>query len=553
MTGTEGRAFDLIVWGATGFTGRLVAEAVARSAPTGFAWAVAGRDRSRLEAVRDAVAPAAGVVVADVADPASLAALARSTRAVVTTVGPYARYGTPLVAACVAAGTHVADLTGEPTWMRATIDRFDAPARAAGVRVVQACGFDSVPSDLGVWWLQQRARERFGRPCTRVEHVFGPMAGGVSGGTVASMLALFDDAVADPTTRRQLGDRDLLAPGAAPSLASYDPPAPHREAIAGGWSVPFPMAAVNARVVRRTRALLGEPWGEGFRYRERWRFASWPTAAAVAMAQVLAPVALALPPVRRALARRLPAGAGPDAEVAAPRVVPDDLDRVGRGRGAARWSVGSRATSTRATAPPSRMLAAMGIGLATEAFAGAPAGVVTPAVVGGAAYVARLEAAGDPVRAGLSARPRRDGAPARIRTWDRPLRRRLLCPLSYGCGHGRPSGEGWSGRRESNPRHTAWKAVALPAELLPRAWPSRSDRRDRALSYVLAGGRVKRRRRRPAAPSACDGRPRGTARACVVGATRFELVTPCSQSRCATRLRHAPKRGRHRSAVAPAP
>ncbi len=397
MIRAAARPFDLIVWGATGFTGRLVAEAVAASAPPDFAWAVAGRDAARLEAVRAAVAPTAAVVVADVEDPASLAALAGSARVVLTTVGPYARYGNPLVAACVAAGTHVADLTAEPTWMRTTIDRFEAPARAAGVWVVHACGFDSVPSDLGVWWLQQRAMERFGRPCTRIDHVFGPMAGGVSGGTVASMLALFADAVADPTTRRQLGDRDLLAPGAAPSARVGDPLAPHREIVAGGWSVRFPMAAVNARVVRRTRALLGEPWSERFRYRERWRFASWPTAAAVAVVQALAPVALAFAPVRRALARRLPAGAGPDPEtrrsgsfrttlIGWVEGEPDPLV----GRLACDLDPGCGATS--------RMLAAMGIGLATGAFSGSPdrgvGGVVTPAVVGGSAYVARLEAAG---------------------------------------------------------------------------------------------------------------------------------------------------------------
>jgi short subunit dehydrogenase-like uncharacterized protein len=393
METMDARAFDLIVWGATGFTGRLVVEEVARTAPAGLRWAVAGRDPARLEAVRAAVAPDAGLVVADVEDAASLAALARSTRAIVTTVGPYARYGTPLVAACVAAGTHVADLTGEPTWMRATIDRFDAPVRAAGVRVVHACGFDSVPSDVGVWWLQQRAIERFGRPCARIDHVFGPMVGGLSGGTLASMLALFEDVVVDPTTRRQLGDRDLLAPGAAPSAAVRDPLAPHREAIAGGWSVPFPMAAVNARVVRRTRALLGEPWGEGFRYRERWRFGSWPTAAAVGLAQALAPAALAFAPVRRAVARRLPAGAGPDAE--ARRRGSFRTTLTGWVEGEAEPLVGRASCDLDpgygATA---RMLVAMGIGLATGSFAGAPAGVTTPAAVGGSAYLASLEAAG---------------------------------------------------------------------------------------------------------------------------------------------------------------
>ncbi len=389
----EAPAFDLIVWGATGFTGRLVVEEVARTAPPGLRWAVAGRDRSRLDAVRAALAPGAGVVVADVADAASLAALARGARTVVTTVGPYARYGTPLVVACVAAGTHVADLTGEPTWMRAMIDRFDAPARAAEVRVVHACGFDSVPSDVGVWWLQQRAIERFGRPCARVDHVFGPLAGGVSGGTVASALALAADAVADPEVRRQLRDPDLLAPGSVPSVHVPAPAWPLREREAGGWSVPFPMAPVNARVVRRTRALLGEPWGTSFGYRERWRFGSWATAAAVGALQATAPLALAIGPVRRALARRLPPGSGPAPDVRRGGYFRSTL--VGWVAGEEAPLVGSVASDLDpgygATA---RMLAAMGIGLASGAFDAAPVGVVTPAVAGGAAYMARLEAAG---------------------------------------------------------------------------------------------------------------------------------------------------------------
>lgn len=393
MAERAARAFDVVVWGATGYTGRLVAEALAAIAPVGLRWAVAGRDPTRLERVRAEVAPGAGLVVADVADPASLAALARSTRAVVTTVGPYARYGTPLVDACVAEGTDVADLTGEPTWMRATVDRFDAAARARGVRVVHACGFDSVPSDVGVWWLQQHALARFGRPCARVEHVFGPMAGGVSGGTVASALGLLGEALADPSSRRALRDPDLLAPGATPSVAVADPRGPVREPVAGGWSVPFPMAAVNARVVRRTRALLGEPWGDGFRYRERWRFAAWPTAAAVALAQAVAPVALAFGPARRAVGRRFPAGSGPSPAVRQAGSFRSTLvgwvDGVPRplvGRVACDLDPGYGATA--------RMLAAMGIGLATGAFAGSPSGVVTPAVAGGAAYVALLGAAG---------------------------------------------------------------------------------------------------------------------------------------------------------------
>ncbi|MFU8887728.1 MAG: saccharopine dehydrogenase NADP-binding domain-containing protein, partial [Trueperaceae bacterium] len=210
------RPWDVVLWGATGFTGRLVAEALAGGAPEGLRWALGGRDRERLERLRAGLGVDAGVVVADAHDPVSLAALARSARVVASTVGPYARHGTPLVAACVEAGTHYADLTGEVTWMRASIDAFHDAARASGAKIVHACGFDSVPSDLGVWWLQRHAVARHGRPCTSVVHGFGPMSGGVSGGTVASAIAMAEAAAVDAGVRRALADPDLLAPGGAP-------------------------------------------------------------------------------------------------------------------------------------------------------------------------------------------------------------------------------------------------------------------------------------------------------------------------------------------------
>jgi short subunit dehydrogenase-like uncharacterized protein len=312
--------FDLIVWGATGFTGRLVAASVAATAPPGLRWALGGRDAGRLEAVRASCGGGPGLVVGDAHDPASMAAMARRTRVVATTVGPYARHGMPLLAACVAAGTHYADVTGEVPWMRRSIDAFHRRASANGTRVLHACGFDSMPSDLGVWLLQRAARERHGRPCETIDHVFGPMAGGgVSGGSVASMLALLDDARADAPFRRGVADPDLLAPGAAPSARIDDPWWPERDPWGQRWTAPFPMAQVNERVVRRTRALLGEPWGAGFRYRERWFVGGWARAAAIGAATRLGPPLLMIGPLRRAVeARWLPRpGAGPNASARA--------------------------------------------------------------------------------------------------------------------------------------------------------------------------------------------------------------------------------------------
>jgi short subunit dehydrogenase-like uncharacterized protein len=382
------REFDLIVFGATGYTGRLVAEAVARRAPAGFRWTIAGRDPKRLEKVRHDLGLDAGAVVADAGDAASLAAMARRTRAIVTTVGPYARYGTPLVAACVEAGTDCADLTGEPLWMRETIGAFHDRARATGARIVHACGFDSVPSDLGMFVLQAAAQERHGRPCREIVHAFGPMAGGVSGGTVASGLDLLETTVGDSAARRALADPDLLVPGGTPSPDPVGPTWPRRHPGLDGWTAPFVMAATNAKVVRRTRHLLGEPWGD-VRYLERLRATTWARAAAIGMGTTLATAAMALGPVRRLAARFVPKpGEGPS--------------EAARQRGFFRTTLVGRVDDAtppviahvEADADPgygatSRMLAEVGLGLALGEF-DAPGGVSTPAVAGGARLVERL-------------------------------------------------------------------------------------------------------------------------------------------------------------------
>lgn len=391
------RDLDLIVFGASGYTGRLVAEAVARRAPTGLRWAIAGRDAQRLEAVRGELGLDVETVVADAGDPASLAAMARRTRAIVTTVGPYARYGTPLVAACVEAGTDCADLTGEPLWMRDTIDAFHDRARATGARIVHACGFDSVPSDLGVFALQTAAQERHGRPCREVLHAFGPMAGGVSGGTIASGLDLLESTVGDPDARRALADPDLLAPGGAASADPVGPPWPRRHPGLDGWTAPFVMAAANAKVVRRTRHLAGEPWGEEVRYLERLRTATWARAAAIGTGTALATAAIAVGPIRRLLRRLLPKpGEGPSEAV--------------RQRGFFRTTLLGRVDDAtppviahvEADADPgygatSRMLAEVGLGLALGELDG-PGGVLTPAVAGGSRLVERLGEVGVRIR-----------------------------------------------------------------------------------------------------------------------------------------------------------
>lgn len=263
------RTHDLVIHGASGFTGRLVAEYLAETADGALRWALSGRDLDRLASVRDAIgAPASlPLIRADANDPASLAALAASTRLVLTTVGPYQLYGSGLVAACAAAGTDYVDLCGEPAWMRTMIDAHDAGARASGARILFSCGFDSIPFDLGVLMLQQAAERRFGRPAQRVKGRVVRMKGGASGGTLASMRATMAAAAKSLDVLKLMKDPFALTPGfegpRQPSgmLPEYD-------MDAGVWAVPFVMATINTKNVHRTNALLGHPWGTDFAYDE---------------------------------------------------------------------------------------------------------------------------------------------------------------------------------------------------------------------------------------------------------------------------------------------
>jgi short subunit dehydrogenase-like uncharacterized protein len=265
------RKFDVVVLGATGFTGRLVAEHLVARHPNGadLSWAMAGRSADKLAAVRDEIgAPAdTPLLVADSADPASMRDLCADTRCVLTTVGPYQLYGEPLVAACAATGTDYVDLCGEPAWMRKMIDAHHAKAQASGARIVFSCGFDSIPFDLGVWLLQDEASRVLGGPVPRVRGRVRKMKGTFSGGTAASLKATMAAAMAEPGVLALLRDPFALTPGFS------GPEQPHGmkpmldEAL-GEWVAPFVMAPINTRNVHRSNFLLGHPWGAGFVYDE---------------------------------------------------------------------------------------------------------------------------------------------------------------------------------------------------------------------------------------------------------------------------------------------
>jgi short subunit dehydrogenase-like uncharacterized protein len=261
------REFNIIVYGATGFTGRLVAEYLTQIGAQ--RWAMAGRSLSKLEEVRAAIgAPAdTPIIAANSDDPASLRALCQRTQVVLTTVGPYQLYGSDLVAACAETGTAYVDLCGEPAWMREMIDAHHETAKRTGARIVFSCGFDSIPFDLGVLALQDAAKAKFGHPLQRVKGRVRKMQGGFSGGTAASLKATLAAAARHPSILGLLVDPFALTPGfAGPSqpkglLPEYD-------RTIEAWVAPFIMAPINTKNVHRTNFLLGQAYGRDFVYDE---------------------------------------------------------------------------------------------------------------------------------------------------------------------------------------------------------------------------------------------------------------------------------------------
>ncbi len=263
--------FDIIVHGATGFTGRLVAEHLQTRYGNGGAvkWAMSGRSAAKLAEVRDLIGAAADtpLIVADAADPASLTAMARRGKAVITTVGPYQLYGEPLVAACAAAGADYLDLSGEPSWMAAMIPAHDAAAKASGARILFSCGFDSIPFELGVFYTQSLAQKHLGGPVPYIGGRVRDMSGGLSGGTAASGRATMEAVQKNPSLMAVLFDPFALTPGfKGPEQPRGDKPR-HDDNI-GADVGPFMMAAINTKNVHRSNLLQGHPYGENFTYDE---------------------------------------------------------------------------------------------------------------------------------------------------------------------------------------------------------------------------------------------------------------------------------------------
>lgn len=266
------KELDLILFGATSFVGKIICRYLAneRIEPN-FSWAMAARSEEKLESLRATLGSGAEhipIIVAESFDKAALAALCDRTAVVLSTVGPYALYGEALVEACVAAGTDYCDLTGESQWMKRMISRYSDQARLSGARIVHACGFDSLPSDLGVKFLQQQAQARFGEPCSTVKMRVKAMKGGASGGTIASGVNAFKEAANDPAVRKEMKDWYSLCPEAHRNTARQRHVNMEYDEDFKSWVGPFIMASVNTRVVLRTNALLNEQYGRQFYYDE---------------------------------------------------------------------------------------------------------------------------------------------------------------------------------------------------------------------------------------------------------------------------------------------
>ena len=315
------RRHDVVLYGATGFVGRLIAAHLLERAPARLRVALAGRSLERLTAVRADLGSGAAdwpLIVADSSDAQALAELAASTQVLATTVGPYLRFGPAVVRSCADAGTDYLDLTGETLFVRDCIDDLDATARRTGARLVNSCGFDSVPSDLGVLMLAERARADGTGELTETTLVVTSLRGGISGGTVDSLRAQTEIVGANRDRRRIVADPYGLSPDRSADPDGRDERddygVHHDEEL--GWTGPFVMASYNTRIVRRSNALLDYAYGRGLRYREVMGYGPRPTGAlragAVTAGLGLFAFGMTKAPTRRLLDRILPApGEGP--------------------------------------------------------------------------------------------------------------------------------------------------------------------------------------------------------------------------------------------------
>lgn len=397
--------YQVIVFGATSFVGQILCryliEQFGNDGTGTLRWAAAGRSQAKLNTLRDDLGPNAAklpLIVADAADEASLKNLCAQTQVVISTVGPYALYGEPLVKVCAENGVDYCDLTGEVQWISRMVSRYEAAAKKSGARIVHCCGFDSIPSDLGVLFLQQEAQKRFGQPCTTVKMRVKAVVGAASGGTVASLMNVVKEAAKDPALRKELANPYSVCPPQhgftakqnAVASAQFDPDFKT-------WITPFIMAGINTRIVHRSNALSNNAYGRHFRYNEATitgpGFKGRLAAQGVAVATMGFMGAIALGPTRAFIERFVVPKPGEGPSPAAQEKGFYDLRFFGRtdsGQTLRAKVTGDRDPGYGSTA---KMLGQAGACLVQDiAKSDCPGGFWTPATIFGARLIPRLQA-----------------------------------------------------------------------------------------------------------------------------------------------------------------
>ncbi len=376
---SEGRSYDLVLFGATGFTGRLTARYLAGKTDESFRWAIAGRDRDRLSALARELGDRPGVIRADVNDYDSLLHMARRTRVLATTVGPYIRYGEAVVMACIEAGASYADLTRGPAFVDHIIDHCATSAREQRVRIVNCCGFDSIPHDLGAYMMVSAL------PDDAAVHLQGFVSakGGISGGTWNSALEALGNL---GETRRVIANMEERQAGER--RVRVDRRGPHFEEAVHGWVMPFP--SIDRQIIIRSAASL-PVYGREFTYGHYIRAGSLPKLIALGSGVATVTAMAQIGPVRRWLGGMKPSGSGPDEEtLAGGRFRVTFLARAD-----GRRLVGEASGGEPGYAETSRMLAESALCLALDADSLPERyGVLTPVEAMGDALLARLRGIG---------------------------------------------------------------------------------------------------------------------------------------------------------------
>ncbi|CAD7695806.1 unnamed protein product [Ostreobium quekettii] len=275
------RPYQIVVWGATGFTGKILCEQMAAVYPGTCRWAMAGRNKGKLESLRvelekiDAMCKDVPLIVADAADQTSLDRMVEQTDVVVACAGPFFMYSEGVVDASVRLGTHYCDITGETPWVKGLIRKYHDTAKARGVKLVSFCGQDSIPSDLGTWFVVDHMKKSLQRKCDKVDGVCVKAKGGFSGGTISTAIKTTELMLAAGNMKESMDPYSLDPPDSRRGSDGADLLMPVFQKELGVWAGPFPMGAVNSRVVRRSNALLGHAYGDDFKYTEMWKQGNW--------------------------------------------------------------------------------------------------------------------------------------------------------------------------------------------------------------------------------------------------------------------------------------